>query len=207
MFLRWWREKSSIERSNSLIFGTMLLAGVIGLLAAFVLTLEKFHLLQEPDAQLSCSLNAVLNCASVMKTWQSSLFGFPNPIIGLMGYSVVITVAVAGLWGVRFPKKFMVLAQVGYGLGLIFAYWLFFQSVYAIQVLCPWCLLVTVVTTILFDTLLRYNLRENNFSLPETVHAKALSFLAKDYDKLIVVGWLVLMAALVFLKFGDGLWL
>lgn len=198
-------EKKAVERSNKWIFGTMLIAAIAGLLAAFTLTVEKFHLLENPDAVLSCSFNVVLNCASVMKTWQASVFGFPNSLIGLMGYSVVITVAVAALSGVKFSKRFLITAQICYGLGLIFAYWLFFQSVFAIQVLCPWCLVVTFVTTIIFDTLLRYNLRENIFSLSKKNHKIVSEWLRKDYDKLVVASWIVLMIALVFIKFGEGL--
>jgi hypothetical protein len=99
----------------------------------------------------------------------------------------------------------MFAAQIGYGLGLIFAYWLFFQSVYVIQILCPWCLFVTVATTILFDTLLRYNLRENNLYLSKKAHKKALKLLERDYDKAFVAVWLLLMTVLVFLQFGEGL--
>ena len=198
-------EKKSVERSNRWIFGTMLAAGLAGLIAAFTLTVEKFHLLENPNAVLSCSFNLVLNCATVMQTWQSHVFGFPNSLIGLMGYSVVIAVAIAGLCGVKFPKKFMQAAQIGYGLGLIFAYWLFFQSVFVIQVLCPWCLVVTFVTTIVFEALLRYNLRENNFDLSRKTHQKVSEWLKKDYDKVIVAGWVVLMIAIVFIKFGEGL--
>lgn len=205
MLSKWWSTKSTIEKSNVAIFSVLLGAGIVGLAAAFILTVEKFHLLQDPSATLSCSVNIVLNCASVMQTWQASLFGFPNSLIGLMGYAVVITLAVAGLSGVKFPKPFMFAAQIGFGFGLIFAYWLFFQSVFVIQVLCPWCLFVTVATTILFDALLRYNLRENNLSLTKGAHAKALQFLEKDYDKLLVATWLVLMVVLVFVKFGEGL--
>ena len=198
-------EKKSVERSNQWIFGTMLVAAIAGLVAAFTLTVEKFHLLENPDAVLSCSFNVVLNCASVMKTWQSSVFGFPNSLIGLMGFSVVISVAVAGLSGVKFPKRFMQAAQICYGLGLLFAYWLFFQSVFVIQVLCPWCLVVTFVTTIIFDTLLRYNFRENTFNLAKKNHKIVAEWLKKDYDKLIVASWIFLMIAIVFIKFGEGL--
>jgi uncharacterized membrane protein len=200
-----FKKSNASEQSNKWIFGTMLFFGIVGLLTSLVLSIEKLHLLQDSNAQLSCSVNVVLNCASVMKTWQASVFGFPNSFIGLMAYPVVITMAVAGLAGVRFPKKFTLAAQVGYGLGLIFAYWLFFQSVFVIQVLCPWCLVVTVSTTILFEALLRYNLRENNFQLSEHTHKKALEFLRKEYDKFIVAAWLVAMVALVFVRFGDGL--
>lgn len=199
------RSTDKTERSNRWIFGTMLVFGAAGLISSFLLSVEKVHLLQDPNASLSCSVNLILNCASVMKTWQSSLFGFPNPFIGLMAYPVVITLAVAGLSGVRFPRKFLYVAQLCFGLGLIFAYWLFFQSVFVIQVLCPWCLIVTTATTILFDTLLRYNLRENTFSLSKNAHKKVLEFLNKDYDKLIVASWILLMVALVFIQFGAGL--
>lgn len=183
------------------IFGVMLTCGILGLLAAFILSVERITQLTNPNAALLCNVNAILNCGAVMETWQAKVFGFPNSFIGLMAYPVVITVAVAGLAGVRFPRWFMATAQVGFGLGLLFAYWLFFQSVYVIGVLCPLCLVVTVVTTILFETLLRYNLRENNLGLPPAAHKKVLAWLAKDYDKLAVAAWLALLAVLVLVRF------
>lgn len=201
----WKQEKEDTRRADAWIFGTMLLFGLAGLTAAFVLSVEKIHLLENPNATLSCNFNLILNCATVMKTAQSHIFGFPNSFIGMMGYPVVIAVAVAGLAGVRFPRRFLQAAQIGFGLGLIFAYWLFFQSVYEIGVLCPWCLVVTVSTTLIFESLLRYNLRENTFGFSTTLHRRVKEFLAKDYDKLIVAGWLLLMLLLVILKFREGL--
>ena len=196
-----WFKRNKNSNANHWIFGTMLVAGVLGLLSAFGLSVERVIQLTNPDAVLICDVNAIFNCGTVMQTWQAKLFGFPNSFIGLMGFSVVITVAVAGLSGVKFPKRFMQAAQICYGLGLIFAYWLFFQSVFVIQVLCPLCLVVTVSTTILFETLLRYNLRENNLNLPKHLHKKVLGWLQKDYDKLLVAGWLALMVAIVLIKF------
>ncbi|HET9411952.1 MAG TPA: vitamin K epoxide reductase family protein [Candidatus Saccharimonadales bacterium] len=196
-----WFKRNKNSNANHWIFGTMLVAGVLGLLSAFGLSVERVIQLTNPDAVLICDVNAIFNCGTVMQTWQAKLFGFPNSFIGLMGFSVVITVAVAGLSGVKFPKRFMQAAQICYGLGLIFAYWLFFQSVFVIQVLCPLCLVVTVSTTILFETLLRYNLRENNLNLPKDLHKKVLGWLQKDYDKLLVAGWLALMVAIVLVKF------
>lgn len=187
------------------VFGTMLIAGIIALAASFVLTLEKFHLYENPDAILSCSFNVVLNCSTVMQTWQSSLFGFPNMIIGLMAFAVVITVAVVGLTGIKMPRWFLVATQIGYLLGAIFAYWLFFQSMYAIQVLCPWCLVVTVTTTLIFSSMLHYNLKQNTFNLPKKADKKVQQFLSGGYHQLVVAGWLALMVALVFIKFGEAL--
>lgn len=191
--------------SDRWIFGVMLFFGIAGLASAFTLTVEKFHLMANPDAVLSCSFNIVLNCATVMETWQASVFGFPNSLIGLIGYPMVITVAMAGLARVQFAKWFLVTAQVFYLLGALFAYWLFFQSVYVIQVLCPWCLVVTFATTIIFASLTHYNLRRNTFGFKGDVQKKIERFLVGDYDKLLTAVWIVFLVALVFLKFGDAL--
>ena len=186
-------------------YSAMLLAGAAGFLAAFVLSVEKLELLKHPDAVLSCSVNIVLNCASVMKTWQAELFGFPNSYLGIMGFAIVAAVAMGGLLGVKYTRRYLVTAQVFYGLGLIFAYWLFFQSVYVIQVLCPWCLVVTVVTTLVFEALMHINLRENNFGFSKKTNKSVQRLLDKQYDRLLVAAWIVLMVMLVLLKFGDGL--
>lgn len=193
------------RRSDMTVFSIMLAAALAALAAAFVLTLEKFRLYDDPNAVLSCSFNVVLNCSTVMETWQASVFGFPNMIIGLMAYSVVVTFALAGLVGVKFPRWWLIIANIGVLLGLIFSYWLFFQSVYAIQVLCPWCLVVTATTTLIFATLLHYNLKHNIFGLKEKANLRVQRFLAGGYHQAIVLAWIALMVVLVFLKFGEAL--
>lgn len=198
-------KKKTTLRSTRWIFGTMLTFGIVGLIAAFVLAVEEFHLLKNPDAVLSCSFNLVLNCATVMKTWQASVFGFPNMFIGLMGYPIVITVALLGLSGVKMPRWFLRTANVFYLLGALFAYWLFFNSVYVIEVLCPWCLIVTFSTTMLLASITHYNLRENTFSFSKSINEMIQRFLEKDFLKVATASWIVLLIAAVFLKFGDSL--
>jgi uncharacterized membrane protein len=183
----------------------MLLFGTIGLIAAFTLTVEKFHLLENPDTVLSCSFNVVLNCSTVMQTWQSSVFGFPNMILGLMAYSIVMTIALLGLLNVTLPRKFLIVVNIGYLLGALFAYWLFFQSVFAIQVLCPWCLIVTFATTLILATMTHYNLQQNTFNLSKKTNSAVQKFLAKDFDKLLIASWVVILIIVVFLKFGSSL--
>lgn len=205
MFSKLFKKKSQSEQSNRWVFGTMLAFGIVGLAASFVLAVEEFHLLKNPDTILSCSINLVLNCAGVMKTWQASVFGFPNMFIGLMAFPIVICVALLGLSRAILPRWFYVGANIGYFLGLVFAYWLFFNSVYAIEILCPWCLIVTFTVTMLFATIIHYNLRENNFGLSRELNKKIQAFIGAGYHKLIVASWVVLMIALVFMKFGEGL--
>lgn len=191
--------------SRRWLFGTMLAFGITGLIASFTLAVEEFVLLKNPDAVLSCSFNVVLNCGTVMKTWQAAAFGFPNMYIGLMGFPMVILIALLGLSNVKFPRWFLIGAEIGYVFWTLFAYWLFFNSVYAIQVLCPWCLVVTFSMTMLSATITHYNLQNNTFNFKKGTQRKIENFLAKDYDKFAVAVWVFILVALVFAKFGDAL--
>ena len=84
--------------------------------------MEAIELAKNPDAALSCNVNVVLNCATVNNHPTATMFGFPNSFLGLMAEPVVITVAIAGLAGMKFRRGFMFAAQIGYTLGLMFAY-------------------------------------------------------------------------------------
>ena len=193
------------ERSDIWIFSTMLISAVLSLIAAFVLSVESFHLAQNPNAELSCSINAIINCASVMKHPSAELFGFPNSYLGLIAEPIVITVAIAGLAGVRFSRPFMAAAQVGYTAGLVFAYYLFYVSVFTIGALCPWCLLVTISTTLVFMSLLHYNIREDNLYLSDKISKLLQEWVKKDYDRFFTAVILAAMVFLVLFKYQDGL--
>jgi uncharacterized membrane protein len=195
----------SLRHSDQWIFGTMIVGALLSLIAALVLSVEAIQLAKNPDSQLSCSVNVVINCATVAKSQYATTFGMPNSFFGLMAEPVVMTIAVLGLVRVRFPRWFMATAQVGYGLGFVYAYYLFGVSYFLIGALCPWCLLVTLSTTLVFASLLRYNLRENNLYLSKDLHKKAKAFIAKDYDTLAVATLIFLVVAAIIVKYGDGL--
>ncbi len=192
-------------RDDRWIFTSMLIGAMLSLLASFVLSVEAVELARNPNAELSCSVNVVLNCATVAKHPTAEMFGFPNSFLGLMAESVVITVAIAGLVGIRFPRAFMFAAQIGYTFGFIFALYLFYISFFIIQALCPWCLLVTATTTMVFFAITRFNIRENNLYLPKSVMKSLHAFVDKDYDKLLMASIIVLFFAAIILKYGDGL--
>jgi uncharacterized membrane protein len=197
--------KQAKERSNVWIFSTMLISACLSLLASFVLSVDSLEIAKNPDAALSCSINAVINCASVMRHPSAELFGFPNSFIGMIAEPVVITVAVAGLAGVKFPRAFMAAAQVGYGLGLIFAYYLFYVSFTIIGALCPWCLLVTLSTTLVFMSLLHYNIRENNLYLTDKHSQQLKAWIKQGYDRFFTAIVLALLVFLILFKYHDGL--
>ncbi len=187
------------------VFSIMLIGSLAALAAAFILTVDKFRLYENPDLILSCSINIVLNCSAVMETWQAQAFGFPNMLLGLMAFPIMILTAVFGLTRTVLPRWYWISATIGFLFAVLFSYWLFFPSVYVIQILCPWCLLVTTAMTLVFSTMLHYSLRENIFRLAGRHNDRIQRFLAGGYHQMIVIGWLVLMVALVILKFGEGL--
>lgn len=128
----------------------VLIAGVVGLASAATLTVEKIHLLQDPSYIPSCSINPVLSCGSVMITHQASVFGFPNPLIGIVAFTVVIVTGVLAVAGVRLPNWYWAGLAAGTLLGVVFIQWLIFQSLYRIGALCPYCMVVWSVTIPLF---------------------------------------------------------
>jgi len=128
------------------LIGLLTVGGALGLVAAVALTIDKIKLLQNPDYVPSCSINPVLSCGSVMKTDQASVFGFPNSLIGVVGFSVVLTLGVLVAGWVTVPRWVWAGLAVGTVLGAGFVHWLVFQSLYRIGALCPYCMVVWVVT-------------------------------------------------------------
>ncbi len=200
-----YRHDDANERDNRWIFTSMLVGAIGSLIAAFVLSVEALELAKNPDAVLSCSVNAVINCATVAKTWQANLLGFPNSFFGMIAEPIVITVAIAGLAGVKFPRFFMFVAQMFYTFGLLFAFWLFYESFFVIQALCPWCLLVTATTLFVWFAMTRYNIRENNLYLPKDIASTLKRWIAKDYDKVLLFGLVVVFVGAIIVKYGDSL--
>ncbi|MDY6869928.1 MAG: vitamin K epoxide reductase family protein [Actinomycetota bacterium] len=124
----------------------VLVAGVVGLVAATTLTIEKIELLIDPSYTPSCSLNPVLSCGSVMVTPQAAIFGFPNPLIGIAAFTVVTVTGVLAVADVRLPRWYWSGLAIGTLLGTVFVHWLIFQSLYRIGALCPYCMVVWAVT-------------------------------------------------------------
>jgi uncharacterized membrane protein len=193
-------------RSRRWVAGTLIVFAAIGLLASLVLSVDYTVLLKNPNATLSCDINSALSCVSVMKTWQATLFfGIPNSYFGMIGYAVLLTIGVVMAVGAQLPKWFracMQLAGIG---GLAFAWWMYFDALYVIGVLCPWCLSVTTSMTIIVGAITHYNLRENTFGFRRPTYDKILRFLNADGDKIIWAATLVIFAFLAFAKFGFEL--
>lgn len=174
----------------------LVIGGFIGLGASFTLTVEKIELLKNPAHHLSCSLNPVLSCGSIIASKQASAFGFANPIIGLIGFAVVITVGMGILAGAKYKKWFWQGLQIGTLLGLVFVHWLFYQSLYVIGALCIYCMIVWAVTIAMFWYTLLYNLRVGNIRTPKACKS-TVAFASKHHGEILILWYLLIFFAIV----------
>jgi len=120
----------------------LLVGGLVGFAAAFVLAVEKFRVLTNPFYVPSCSVNATVDCGSVMTSPQAEVFGFPNPLLGIAGFAVVAATGAALLAGARLAGWYWAGLQAGVTAGVVFVHWLIGQSVLVIGALCPYCMVV-----------------------------------------------------------------
>ena len=173
------------------------LCGSIGLLAAAVLLVEKIALLRDSAYVPSCSINPVLSCGSVMTTPQAEAFGVPNPMLGVVGFTIVTSIGVALLAGARLARWFWLGLQAGTTAGLVFVHWLIVQSLYRIGALCPYCMVVWVVTITAFVAVTARNLRHRAIPAPKAAARAAV------WAPTLLVTWLAAIAVLVAVRFWD----
>lgn len=178
----------------------MLVSGVIGWIASGILVLERLQLYRDPNHVTSCDINPWVSCGQVMSTWQSELFGFPNPLIGIVAFAVVITTAMAALSGAQFGRWYWVGLQVGVIAGTVFVIWLWSQALFSIYILCLYCMIVWAAMIPLFILLTVRNLAHG--VIP--AHAAVVRFSAGWAGTLVAIAY-VAVAASVFWTFFPAL--
>jgi uncharacterized membrane protein len=124
----------------------VLIAGVIGLVASFTLTVEKVKILLNPSYVPSCNINPIVSCGSVMATPQASVLGFPNSLIGIAAFTVITVTGVLAVAKVPLPRWYWFGIAAGTLAGAAFVHWLIVQSLYRIGALCPYCMVVWAAT-------------------------------------------------------------
>ncbi len=173
--------------------------GGLGLISSFILVLDNIKLLENPEATLSCNLNPIISCGSVISTSQASVFGFPNPIMGLMGFAVLITVGVALIAGAKFRKWFWLGLQAGVTAGVIFVLWLIYQSIFILGTLCPYCILAWSVIIPIFWYTTVYNLQEGRITLGGRLK-NTQEIILKNRDFILFI-WILAIIGLILQHF------
>ncbi len=169
---------------------------LLGFVASFALTYDKIQVLKNPHYIPDCNINPIISCGSVMKTQQANLFGVPNTIYGIIGFSALITVGVLMLAGGKFKRWFWQLMQLGVSAGLIFVIYLFYQGIYRIDAVCPWCFVTWLTVSALFLYVTVYNLGERIVVLPKRCD-QAVAFVQKHSGDILVVWFLIIISLIL----------
>lgn len=176
----------------------LVVGGVIGLVAAIELIIQKISVLSDPDFVPNCDINPILSCGSVINTEQASLFGFPNPVLGVIGFTIVIMFGALLFTGVALPKSMWLGLNLGALAGMVFVVWLVIQSLYVIGALCPWCMVVWSVTIPIFWQVTTDNLAAKRLNL-----GKSLSEIIVALKWILVASSYLIIMALIFIRWQD----
>ena len=191
------------EHSHGTPHVLMAIAGAIGLAAAVQLTIDKFTLLQNKidgvETALSCDFSAFVSCGGVMDSAQAEAFGFPNSIIGIVGFSVVTVLGVLFRTGAPVVRWVWTGLQLGTLFGIGFVTWLQYQSIYELELLCPYCMVVWAVMIPLFVYVTACSLRG---VAPQSPFTRFVS----NWSMLIVALWYIAIGSAIWFQFGERLW-
>jgi uncharacterized membrane protein len=101
--------------------------GVIGVgLAVFLLWEQLFHPAFQP-----CNINDTVNCNAVISGVVSKTLGIPTPLIGLVGYIMILI-------GAFRKNAKLVLGMAAFG--LVFCLYIAYRELFQLHVLCPVCI-------------------------------------------------------------------
>lgn len=172
---------------------------LFGMVASAILSIEKEHLLKNPDAELLCSINPVYSCQNVILSDQSSVFGFSNELIGIAFFGGMLALALGMLAGAKYAKWLHGAAWFGLLGSMGMVVWFFYQSVYNINALCIYCSTVWFATWTLFVGYTRWLITSKTFIVPKKYKKLAGVFVA--YAPSVWFGLIAIFAALILNHF------
>lgn len=186
----------------------LIILSFVGFLASFILTIDTIKFIQNPDVNLLCNINPLLSCSSVASEWQSWIFGFPNPLLGITAFAMLFAIGVMLLSGGRSKKPLWLLVNLGCLMAIVFVMWFFFESVYRIGSLCLYCMITWVVTWPLFLYTTVWNYREEHFNLSfvnKITQNKINSFFrfVSKYHFQILISWYLVLVLLILFQFRN----
>ncbi|HEY1064282.1 MAG TPA: vitamin K epoxide reductase family protein [Candidatus Saccharimonadales bacterium] len=187
-------QKYAPKKPDLFLARWMVTLAVIGISSAVILSIEKVEILSEPTHIASCSLNPVMACSPVITSPQASAFGFPNPFIGIFGFTAVFTAAMTIAAGAtKLSRNWWRTLLGGIVFGAGFCTWLFYQGVFDIGKLCLYCMLVWLVTFALLWLVTAYGIANKHVSFGKTLN-KLLSY---KYE-LITITYVVIFALILY---------
>jgi uncharacterized membrane protein len=171
------------------------ITGAVALWSALILTYDKIDLLKAQvngtAKELGCDLSAFVSCSDVVSSSQSEVFGFPNTFMGVVGFTVVVTLGVLLAAGVVLPRWAWLGFGAGTAFGIGFVTWLQYQSIFEVGKLCPWCMVVWAMMIPMFVVVMG--------------RVTGSRFL-RNWAVLISALWIIAVVAVIWFQFGETLW-
>jgi uncharacterized membrane protein len=181
------------------LYTVMTIGGAVGMVAAFLQTLEKLVLIANTNAELPCNLSAVFSCSVVLNAWQSSVFGFPNSIMCLVLFTIFTVVGLVGLTGGVVSKGMRLGTQFLTLFTLAFALWFLWQSTYVIGALCIFCLFCFAGLLMVNWAWIRLNITD--YPIKQEYIKKKQAFIKSGWDTLFWVSLAAVVAIAMLARF------
>lgn len=137
-----------------------IVAGVVAWIVSFLLYLEYIGQLSDAEPIVSCDINPIVTCGPNLLAPAGNLLGFTNAIIGLVVFTGPVLAGVSALAapaGMRawYWRVYSLAVLGGYALVGMFAY----RSIFEFGSLCPWCMVIWLMTIPLFWSVAAWTLR------------------------------------------------
>jgi uncharacterized membrane protein len=131
-----------------------------------------------------------------MSTPQSEVFGFPNSMLGIIGFTAVAVTGFAILAGAQFNRRYWLALNFGALLATIFVGWFMYQSIFVLKTLCPYCMTSWVATLPIFWYTTLYNLRRGHIATPARLK-KIVTFAQVHHADILFTVFLVIIAVIL----------
>ena len=190
-------KKINLNKSLGVI---LIICAIVGLVASFALSYDQIKILQNPNYKPSCNLNPIVSCGNVMQSSEGDVFGFPNPFIGLAAFGALLAVGAGMIAGAKYKRWFMLALEAGAVFGIVFVHWLFFESVYRISALCPYCMSVWLITIVSFWYISLYNIDNKYIVLKNKSLIKCYKWVRKHHLDIVVL-CIIVIAFLIIKHF------
>lgn len=192
---------SGWKKSNKVIGIWLLILAAIGMMASLALGYETLETIKNPDYNPSCNISPIISCGKVMASEYSEVFGVPNPVFGIIGFSALITLALVIVSGAKLRRRMWYLMLAAGAIGVVWVHYLFFISVYSIGSICPWCSVLWISTIPIFWLIVTHAAASGMLDFNK--YTKRCANLWSTYAGPILITWYLVLVVIVFIRFND----
>jgi uncharacterized membrane protein len=140
--MEWGMTQKASLGLRVLLWAPALLSG-LGIFISGYLVSKRFT-----GGSLACTRWA--QCDVVNNSVYSQIYGVPVSVLGLVGYLLLLALALAALWTTGCThRKILLLSLVLAVGGVGFSVYLTYLEIYVIEALCAWCVASAIVITAL----------------------------------------------------------